>query len=73
MTVQLPTRPVYARAEAILAEHGWRGATVYRVYSAGESEDGREEILFVNRKGIEKTAFVWREDGERRVSVRAGW
>ena len=52
-----PTRPSYlAAADRQLALYGWPQASAYRVYSAGDSGSGREEILFVARDGRACTA-----------------
>jgi hypothetical protein len=64
-------------AERQLADFGWPFASVYRVYSAGDSESGREEILFVAHDGSPRTARLDAvEAGGRRVEwldVEAGW
>jgi hypothetical protein len=43
-------------ADRRLALFGWPQASAYRVYSAGDSSCGREEILFVARHGTPFTA-----------------
>lgn len=44
----IPSRPPHlAAADRHLAQYGWPMARAYRVYSAGDSGSGREEILFV--------------------------
>jgi hypothetical protein len=43
-------------ADRRLALFGWPQASAYRVYSAGDSSCGREEILFVARRGAPFTA-----------------
>jgi hypothetical protein len=51
------TRPAcLEEADRRLALFGWPQANAYRVYSAGDSPDGREEILFVARHGAAFTA-----------------
>lgn len=52
-----PSRPAcLEEADRRLALFGWPQASAYRVYSAGDSSCGREEILFVARHGAPFTA-----------------
>jgi hypothetical protein len=52
-----PSRPACLEAaDRRLALFGWPQASAYRVYSAGDSSCGREEILFVARHGAPFTA-----------------
>ena len=71
-----PPRDLEA-AERQLAEFGWPSASAYRVYSAGDSESGREEILFVAQDGGARTGRLAAvEAAGRRVEwldVEAGW
>jgi hypothetical protein len=57
--------PHLATADEHLAQFGWPQASAYRVYSAGDSASGREEILFVARDGRALT-------GRLQVVVAAG-
>jgi hypothetical protein len=51
------TRPPHLEAaDRQLAQYGWPQASAYRVYSAGDSFSGREEILFVAGDGRPRTA-----------------
>jgi len=69
--------PCLIAADQRLALHGWAQARAYRVYSAGDSGCGREEILFVARDGEPFTArlgTVWAAG--RRIEwleVEASW
>jgi hypothetical protein len=64
-------------AEKLLAEHGWPNASAYRIYSAGDSDSGREEILFVARDGSARTARVASFQGRHKriewIDVDSGW
>jgi hypothetical protein len=69
--------PHLAAADRQLAQLGWPQASAYRVYSAGDSFCGREEILFVARDGRPLTAQLGTIlAGGKRVEwleVEAGW
>jgi hypothetical protein len=72
------TRPRHlAAADDQLARYGWPQARAYRVYSAGDSGSGREEILFVARDGRAITARVGMlvAAGKRIqwLEIEAGW
>jgi hypothetical protein len=72
------TRPPHlAAADQQLARYGWPQAIAYRVYSAGDSFSGREEILFVARDGRPLTARLGSivAAGKRIewLEVNAGW
>lgn len=55
--VTAQSRPAWLEdADRRLALFGWPQASAYRVYSAGDSSCGREEILFVARHGAPFTA-----------------
>jgi hypothetical protein len=64
-------------ADQRLALYGWPQASAYRVYSAGDSYSGREEILFVTRSGKAFTARLGMvvAAGKRIewLDVEAGW
>ena len=75
---QPASRPAcLAAADRRLALYGWPQASAYRVYSAGDSCCGREEILFVARDGEPFTARVGMvvAAGKRIewLDVEAGW
>jgi hypothetical protein len=66
-----------ALADQQLAKYGWPQAKAYRVYSAGDTGSGREEILFVARDGRPLTARVGTVVAAGRriewLEVDAGW
>jgi hypothetical protein len=75
---QPASRPAcLAEADQRLALHGWPQASAYRVYSAGDSCCGREEILFVAREGDPFTARLGTVVAAGRriewLEVEAGW
>jgi hypothetical protein len=69
--------PELAAADRHLAQYGWPQASAYRVYSAGDSCSGREEILFVARDGRPLTArlgsIVAAGTRIEWLEVNAGW
>jgi hypothetical protein len=64
-------------ADRRLALFGWPQASAYRVYSAGDSSCGREEILFVASHGAPFTARLGAATaGGKRIEwldVEEGW
>ena len=72
--------PATAQGDALFADAAERLAAarqavlrVFHVWSAGDSEDGRETIVFRSTDGQPRTATFWSEDGRQQFDVRDGW
>lgn len=61
-------------AEALLARHGYAGATVYRCDSAGDAGEQRETILFTQRNRPLTAYFDFDQESEAEyLKVTEGW
>lgn len=73
-SVPAPAEPECSRwARDLLAQAGHYPKRIVRVYSAGESGEGCEVILFVTHGRVAKTARVNRPGVQPRIRVSDGF